>query len=61
MSYLLVHIQLPEDLGGVEEMGVIHNPNQYVSTDSNIRTASRPHSHYNIESEDASSVEERTF
>jgi len=24
-GFLLVHVQFPEDLGGVQEMGVIHN------------------------------------
>ena len=31
MSYLLVHIQLPEDLSGVQKMCVIHNSSDHVS------------------------------
>jgi hypothetical protein len=31
MSYLLVHIQLPEDLSGVQKMCVIHDSSDHVS------------------------------
>lgn len=41
-AYLLVHVELPENLGRVKEMGVIDNPTTPVSQFPNITMESHP-------------------
>lgn len=60
MSYLLVHIQLPEDLGGVQKMGVIHNPSHHVSKAPTSPHSQTPQGLENLEFRGLCSVQERT-
>lgn len=43
-THLFVHVQLPEDLGRVQEMGVVEDPGAQVSKDKNANRHQPRHS-----------------